>query len=69
MPLAGNTVRDIEIYVAEQLAAPVQFPAFTVANKPLGSRWRFKAIYITDTSKPAWMDSSGTWRYADGSAV
>ena len=69
MPLSSNEPRDIETYVAEQMSAPVYFPPFTSALKPMGSRWRYKGIYISDTSKPAWMDSSGTWRYADGVAV
>jgi hypothetical protein len=69
MPLSSNAVRDIEIYVAEQMSAPVYFPPFTIALKPSGTKWRYKGIYITDTSKPAWMDSSGTWRYADGTTV
>lgn len=69
MPLQSNSARDIEIYIGEQMSAPVLFPAFTVATKPMGARWRFKAIYITDTSKPAWMDANGTWKYADGSSV
>lgn len=69
MPLPSNSVRDIEMYVAEQQAAPVFFAPFTVATKPTSSRWRFKGVFITDTSRPAWMDSTDTWRYADGSAV
>lgn len=69
MPLTTNDPKDIMGYIAEQAAAPVMFPAFTVALKPMGIRWRFRAIYITDTSKPAWMDAALVWRYADGSAV
>jgi hypothetical protein len=69
VPLTNNSVRDIEQYVAEQMAAPVFFPPFAAADKPLGDRWRYKGIYITDTSQPAWMDAAGTWRYADGTTV
>ncbi len=56
-------------FVGEELAAPSRFPSFAAADKPAQPRWRYHAIYITDTSKPAWMDASGTWRYADGSTV
>lgn len=69
MPLQSNSTRDIEQYVAEQISAPVYFPPFASADKPQGTRWRYKGIYITTTSRPAWMDSAGTWRYADGTAV
>ncbi len=69
MPLTSPTQTDIEQYIGEQLAAPVFFPPFTAALKPTAAKFRYRAIYITDTSKPAWMDEAGTWRYADGSAV
>ena len=69
MPLQSLSTRDIEIYVAEQLAGPVYFPPFTAALKPTSTKFRYRGIYITDTSKPAWMDVNGTWRYADGSTV
>lgn len=69
MALTTNDPLDIQRYVADQLAAPVFFPPFTTSTKPMDTRWRFRGIYITTTSKPAWMDSSGTWKYADGSAV
>jgi len=69
LSLNTNDPRDITAYVEAQLAAPVLFVPFSVANKPTATKWRYHAIYITDTSKPAWMDASGTWKYADGSAV
>ncbi len=69
MPLASTTQRDIEQYIGEQLAAPMFFPPFTAAMKPTSLKFRYRGIYITDTGKPAWMDASGTWRYADGSSV
>jgi hypothetical protein len=69
MPLVSNDTRDIEAYVAEQMFAPVFFPPFAAANVPLGTENRYKAIYILDTSRPAWMDINGAWRYADGSAI
>lgn len=69
MPLASNSLRDIEIYVAEMMAGPVFFPPFAAADKPTGTKWRFKGIYITDTKKPAWMDVNGVWKYADASLV
>ncbi len=69
MSLASNTQTDIEQFIGEQLAAPVFFPPFASALKPTQSKWRYRGIYILDTSKPAWMDMTGTWRYADGSAV
>lgn len=68
MPLASNSVRDIELYIAEQMQAPT-FPPFTAATLKTGTKYRYRAVYVTDTNKPAWMDSNGTWRYADGSAV
>ena len=69
MTLISNNADDIVRFVAEQFTAPVYFPPFAAADKPGQPRWRYHAIYITDTSKPAWMDVAGTWRYADGSAV
>jgi hypothetical protein len=69
MGLVSNRTDDIEQYVGEQLAAPPYFPPYTAATKPTSLKWRNRAIYISDTSKPAWMDSTGTWKYADGSAV
>ena len=69
MPLTSNAPRDIEQFVAERLAAPVLFPPFTAATKPANPRFRYHAIYITNTSKPAWMDANGVWRYADGTTV
>lgn len=68
MPLQSNSVRDIEIYIAEQMASP-QFPAVAAADLKTGTRQRFRAVYVTDTSKPAWVDAVGVYRYADGSAV
>lgn len=35
-----------------------------VGRVPIGSQY-----YVTDTGKPAWLDGSGVWRYADGTAV
>lgn len=69
MSLNTNDPRDIMQFVNDQLSAPVYFPKFAAAEKPMTLRWRYHAIYITDTSKPAWMDSAGAWRYADGTAV
>ncbi len=69
MPLTSNSVKDIEQYIAEQTTQPVLFPTFTIANKPTLTRLKFRAIYITDTSKPAWMDAQGLWRYSDGTLV
>lgn len=69
MPLPSNAVRDIEIYIGEQTTQPVYFPPFTIALKPTAVKFRFRGIYITDTSKPAWMDANGVWKYADGSSV
>ena len=68
MPLQSNSTKDIEIYLAEQMAAPA-FPATTAAALKTGAQYRYRAYYVTDTSKPAWCDASGVWRYADGSAV
>ena len=68
MPLSSNSTRDIEIYIAEQLAA-LKFPAFTIAQLKTGTSRRFLAVYVTDTSQPAWADENGLWRYADGSSV
>lgn len=69
MSLNGNDPRDIEQYVLEQTTQPVYFPPFTVALKPTSARFRYRGIYITDTSKPAWMDVQGLWRYSDGTLV
>lgn len=69
MTLPSNAPRDIEQFIGEQLAAPVFFPPFAAAAKPGGTKFRYRAIYITDTSKPAWMDANGVWRYADGTTV
>lgn len=66
MPLAQNDPRSIEQYVEGMIFAPVYFPPFTIALKPGGTKWRFHGIYITDTSRPSWMDAAGVWRYADG---
>lgn len=68
MPLASNSVRDIEIYIGEQLAG-LKFPPSTIADLKTGTKARFGARYITDTAKPAWADANGVWRYADGSLV
>lgn len=69
MSLTTPTQRDIEQYIAEQTTQPVYFPPFTIALKPISLRFRNRGIYITDTSKPAWMDGASIWRYADGTAV
>ncbi|MBY0512039.1 MAG: hypothetical protein K2P94_18025 [Rhodospirillaceae bacterium] len=69
MSLTTLSRRDIEQYIAAQTAQPVYFPPYAAALKPAGTKFRYRGIYITDTSKPAWMDASGVWRYADGSAV
>ena len=69
MVLSPDIRRDIEDYVGACLSAPVFFPPFAAAAIPTSLRFRYCAIYVTDTSKPAWMDAGGTWRYADGSAV
>lgn len=69
MSLNGNDPLDIEQYVLEQTTQPVFFPPFTVANKPTLTRLKYRGIYITDTSKPAWMDATGLWRYGDGTLV
>lgn len=69
MPLTSNDPRDIEQYVQAFLASPMYIKKFTVATKPTDLKWRYHAIYITDTSKPAFMDAAGTWRYADGTTV
>lgn len=68
MPLTSNSVKDIEIYVADQMAAP-QFPAVAAANLKTGAQYRYRAAYVTDTSRPAWCDVNGVWRYADGTTV
>lgn len=69
MSLTTLSPRDIAQYIAEQITQPVYFPPFSAALKPGGVKFRYRGIYITDTSKPAWMDVNGVWRYADGSAV
>lgn len=69
MSLSTPRQQDIEQYIAEQNSQPVYFPPFTAALKPTNPKLRYRGIYITDTSKPAWMDAAGVWRYADGSAV
>jgi hypothetical protein len=69
MPLTSNSIRDIEIYVAEQTTQPVYFPPFTAALKPTSTKFRYRGIYITDTNQPAWQGADGVWRYADGSTV
>jgi hypothetical protein len=60
--------RDIQIYIDERLAA-LKFPAVRIADLKTGPRSKFLAVYVTDTSKPAWADVNGAYRYADGSAV
>lgn len=69
MPLLTNSPSDIEQYVGELLTSPMYFPPYTASTAPTSLKWRYRAIYITSTSKPAWMDSTGTWRYADGTAI
>jgi hypothetical protein len=69
LSLTTPTQRDIEQYIAEQTTQPVYFPPFMAALKPTSTKFRYRGIYIIDTSKPAWMDVNGMWRYADGSAV
>lgn len=69
MTLTTNSTIDIETYIGEQLASPVFFQKFSAALKPTDTKWRYHAIYITDTDQPAWMDVNGIWRYADGSTV
>lgn len=69
MPLVSNDTRDIEAYIGEQLSAPLSFKPFASADKPTDAKYRYKSIYITDTSRPAWMDADGVWRYSDGTAV
>lgn len=68
MPLTSNDPREIETYVAEQMQAP-RFPPIAAANLKTGTQYRYRAAYVTDTSKPAWCDASGVWRYADGTTV
>ena len=69
MSLTTPTQRDIEQYIAEQTTQLVYFQPFTIVLKPTSLKFRYRGINITDTSKPAWMDGSGVWRYGDGSAV
>lgn len=69
MSLTGTDALSIEQYVAEQITQPVYFPPFTIANKPTLTRLKYRGIYILDTSKPAWMDPAGAWRYGDGTLV
>lgn len=68
MSLATNAPRDIEIYIAEQLSA-LKFPAFLISELKTGAARRYSAAYVRDTSKPAWCDVNGVWRYADGTTV
>lgn len=68
MPLASNSIRDIEIYIGEQLSA-LKFQASSIAELKTGPKIKFATKYITDTSKPAWADANGVWRYADGTLV
>jgi len=68
MGLASNSPQDIEQYIAEQLSG-LKFTPSAIADLKTGDRVKFLTRYITDTSKPAWADADGVWRYADGSAV
>lgn len=68
MPLTTNAPRDIEIYVEEKLQA-LKFPAFSAASLKTLPTLRYSAVYVTDTSKPAWADATGAYRYADGTLV
>lgn len=45
-------------------------PPYVTTNKPDATKdeWRFRCIFFSDTSKPAWSDGA-VWRYADGSAA
>lgn len=68
MSLPSNDPGDIEQYIAEQLSG-LKFIASTIAHLKTGPKVRFGTRYITDTSKPAWADVNGVWRYADGTLV
>ena len=59
MPLQSNSVRDIEIYVAEQLSAPVLLAKFATADLP--TRMKRRIAFDETTGKPAYSDASGTW--------
>ena len=69
MILTTSHQQDLEQYIAERMVQPMYFPPFSAAQKPTTLKQRYRGIYITDTSKPAWMETDGVWRYADGSAV
>lgn len=66
--LGSNSPLDIEKYIAEQLSA-LKFPARTIAQLKTGADRKYLAVYVTNTSQPAWADVNGVYRYADGSAV
>lgn len=46
------------------------FPPFLSSNKPNAAldAWRYRGVYYTDLSRPAWSDGT-IWRYSDGTAV
>ena len=66
--LGSNSPLDIEKYVAEQLAA-LKFPARTIAQLKTGADRKYLAVYVIDALQPAWADTNGVYRYADGVPV